>query len=395
MNLGVDLPERVYLDYAGFAPVDPRVLAVMRPFLEAGIGNPAVPHSLGAEARVALEAARVKVARLCGGPASGVVFTSGATEANNLAIKGVAHGARTPAEARIVISAVEHISVINACRDLERAGATVVSIPVDAEGRVELDKLRRALATPTTLVSVGAASHEIGTLQPLAEIGRLSRAAGVPLHVDAVGAIGRVSLGAEAMGIDLVTLSSNDIYGPPGAGALWVRGQMALCPQMVGGGQEDGRRSGTENLPAIVGFGVAADLMRIESAHGEPARLAALRDRLVDGVLEAMGDCRLTGARAARLPHHASFVARGVKADAVLLALDLAHIAASSSSACTSLTRTPSATLRAIGCPADEIEGSLCFTLGRWSTPADVDAVVTSLPPIVSRLRAPAPVAPR
>jgi cysteine desulfurase len=381
-------PERVYLDYGGFAPVDPRVLAVMRPFLEAGIGNPSAPHSLGAEARASLEAARAKVARLCGGAASGVIFTSGATEANNLAIRGVAHGPQGAVGARIVVSPVEHVSVANACRDLERGGATVVTLPVDGEGRVGLDALRRSLAAGAALVSIGAASGEIGTLQPLAEISRLTRAAGVPLHVDAVGALGRVPLSADQMGIDLLTLSSNDLYGPPGAGALWVRPEIKLRPQILGGGQEGGYRAGTENLPALVGLGVAAELMRAEASHGEPARLAALRDRLRDALLSALDACRLTGTRSGRLPHHLSLVLRGVKTDDLLVELDRAGIAASSGSACVSLTQTPSATLRAIGCAPDELDGPLCFTLGRFSTVADVEAVLRHLPGIAARQRA-------
>jgi cysteine desulfurase len=380
-------PERVYLDYAGFAPVDPRVLAVTRPFLEAGIGNPSARHSLGAEARESLDAARVKVARLCGGAAGGIIFTSGATEANNLAIKGIGQRARSGG-ARIVVSAIEHISVINAGRDLEKSGATLCALPVDGDGRVDPEALRAALTADTALVSIAAANPEIGTVQPLKEIGRVTRAAGVPLHVDGVGALGRVPLNVEAMGIDLLSISGNDLYGPPGSGALWVRPGVRIHPQMLGGGQEGGYRSGTENLPGMVGFGVAAELMRVEGAHQEAERLAALRDRLMSGLLGAIPDCRVTGSRTARLPHHLSLVLRGVKADSVLLDLDLAGVAASSGSACASLTQMPSHVLRAIGCPPEEAEGSLCFTLGRWTTASDVDAVLNRLPPIVARLRA-------
>ncbi len=387
--------DRVYLDYAGFAPVDPRVLAVMRPFLEAGIGNPSARHSLGAEARESLDAARAKVARLCGGSASGVIFTSGATEANNLAIKGVVLAARDLPSPRIVLSAVEHISVINACRDLEKAGAALDFLPVDGEGRVDPASVRGALTGDTALISIGAASNEIGTLEPLAEIGRVARAAGVPLHVDAVGALGRVPLNVEVMRIDLLSLSGNDLYGPPGTGALWVRPGVKLYPQMLGGGQEGGYRSGTENLPGLVGLGVAAELIRTEVAHGESARLSGLRDRLMNHLLEAIPDCRLTGSRKARLPHHLSLVLRGIKADSALLDLDLAGIAASTGSACAALTETPSHVLRAIGCTPEEMAGCLCFSLGRWSTPADVEAVLERLPPIVSRLRSLAAIAPR
>jgi cysteine desulfurase len=380
-------PERVYLDYAGFAPVDPRVLAVMRPFLEAGIGNPSARHSLGAEARESLDAARLKVGRLCGGAPGGVIFTSGATEANNLAIKGVALRSRSGAS-RIVLSAIEHISVINACRDLEKAGVSLCFVPVDGDGRVDPATLRSALTADTALVSIGAANAEIGTVQPLKEIGQAARAAGVPLHVDGVGALGRVPLNVETIGIDLLTISGNDLYGPPGSGALWIRPGLRIHPQMLGGGQEGGYRSGTENLPGAVGLGVAAELMRVEGAHQEAGRLAVLRDRMMNGVLGTIPDCRLTGSRDARLPHHLSVALRGVKADSVLLDLDLAGVAASSGSACASLTQTTSHVLRAIGCPPEEAEGSLCFTLGRWSTAADVEVLLNRLPPIVARLRA-------
>lgn len=381
-------PGRVYLDYGGFAPVDPRVLAVTRPFLEAGIGNPSARHSLGAEARESLDAARVKVARLCGGAAGGIVFTSGATEANNLAIKGVVTRARSAGSARVLLSAIEHISVINAYRELEKAGVTVCYLPVDGEGRVDPGMLRAALTPDTALVSIAAANPEIGTVQPLKEIGRITRGARVALHVDGVGALGRVPLNVETMGIDLLTISGNDLYAPPGSGALWVRPGVRIHPQVLGGGQEGGYRSGTENVPGVVGLGVAAELMRVEGAHQEATRLAALRDRLMRGLLETIPDSRLTGSATSRLPHHLSLVVRGVKADSMLLDLDLDGVAASSGSACASLTQTTSHVLRAIGCTAEEAEGSLCFTLGRWSTAADVDVVLDRLPPIVARLRA-------
>ncbi len=385
-------PGRVYLDHAGFAPVDPRVLAVMRPFLEAGIGNPSARHSLGDEARESLEAARAKVGRLVGGAAAGVVFTSGATEANNLAVRGVALRAGPGTHPRhVVASSVEHISILNPCRELEKAGVEVTLLPVSPEGRVDPGSLTCALRPDTVLVTIGAANPEIGTLQPLADLARVARAAGVPLHVDAVGALGRVPIAVEAMGIDLLTLSGNDLYGPPGTGALWVRPGLKLAPQVLGGGQEGGYRSGTENLPGAVGLGVAAELIRTESLHGEPARLAAMRDRLADGLLDTIADCRVSGSRSTRLPQHLSLLLRGVKADGVLLDLDLSGVAASSGSACAAMTGTPSHVLKAIGCTPEEAEGSLCFTLGRWTTGADVDAVLERLPPIVARLRALAP----
>ncbi len=379
---------RVYLDYAAFSPVDPRVVALMRPFLEGGVGNPGAPHSLGLEARASLDGARAKVARLVGATAAGVIFTASATEANNLAVRGLAERA---AGRHLVTSAVEHISVVNACRWLEKRGWQVTYVPVDGEGRVDPDAVAGALRGDTALLSVMAANGEIGTLQPLREIGRAARARGVPFHVDAVGAAGRVPLSVDELGIDLLTLSSNDLYGPPGAGALWARAEVKLGPVVVGGGQESGYRAGTENLPAIVGMGVAADLARAEGA-AEMARLAALRDRLLEGVLARVPRARLTGARGpGRLPHHASVVVSGVKADGVLLELDLRGVAASSGSACTMASGAPSHVLRAIGCAREELEGSLCFTLGRWTTGAEVDAVLEALPGVVERLRRLAP----
>jgi cysteine desulfurase len=375
---------RVYLDYAGLSPVDPRVVALMRPFMEGGVGNPAALHSLGLEARASLDGARAKVARLFGGVATGVIFTATATEANNLAVRGLAQRA---SGRHVVASAVEHVSVLNACRDLEKRGYAVTYVAVDGEGRVDPEAVARAIRPDTALVSVMAANGEIGTLQSVREIGRDTRARDVPFHVDAVGAAGRIPLNVEECAIDLLTLSSNDLYGPPGAGALWVRPATKLAPLVLGGGQESGYRAGTENLPAIVGMGVAADLARNERAV-ETARLTALRDRLLDGLLERIAGARVTGARgAARLPHHASVVIAGVKADAVLMELDLRGVAASSGSACNATTGQPSHVLQAIGCTRDESEGSLCFTLGRWTTAAEVDFVLDAVPGVVNRLR--------
>jgi cysteine desulfurase len=379
---------RVYLDYAGFSPVDPRVVAVMRPFLEGGVGNPGALHSLGLEARASLDGARAKVARLIGATPAGVIFTASATEANNLAIRGVAERA---AGRHLVTSAVEHVSVLNACRDLEKRGWSVTHVSVDADGCVDPQAVARAVRGDTALVSIMAANGEIGTLEPVSAIGRVARERGVPFHVDAVGAAGRIGLAADEAHIDLLTLSSNDIYGPPGAGALWARPTVKLAPVILGGGQEHGYRSGTENLPAIVGMGVAADLLRLEGPP-EAARLRALRDRLLAGLLDRLPQARVTGARGdGRLPHHASIVVPGVKADAVLMELDLRGVSASSGSACNASTGEPSHVLRAIGCGRESLEGSLCFTLGRWTASSEIDAVLDALPGIVARLREIAP----
>src|SRR3990172_8031888 len=236
---------RIYLDYAGFSPVDPRVLAVMSPFLEGWVGNPSALHALGQEARDSLDAARAKIGRLVGGRPEGVVFTSGATEANNLAIKGIAlRGTRR----HVVTTAIEPASVLAPCRDLVKAGFDVPFLPVDGEGRVAPAEVRAALRPDTCLGSIGAANPEIGTIQPWRAIATITHEAGVPLHLDGVGAVGRVPLAVEAGGIDLLTLAANDLYGPPGVGALWVRPGLQLVPQLLGGGQQRGLRSGTENL---------------------------------------------------------------------------------------------------------------------------------------------------
>jgi cysteine desulfurase len=360
----------------------------MRPFLEGGVGNPSAPHSLGLEAKASLDGARAKVARLFGGAPSGVIFTASATEANNLAIRGMAQRARGR---HVVTTAVEHVSVLNACRHLEKRGFAVTYVPVDGEGRVDPDVVRRAIRADTALLSMMAANGEIGTVEPLREVGRIARECSVPFHVDAVGAAGRLALNVDECAIDLLTVSSNDLYGPPGAGALWVRGDVSIGPIVFGGGQEGGYRAGTENLPAIVGMGVAAELARGEST-AEVARLATLRDRLLDGLLATVPGARATGPRGeARLPHHASVVVRGVKADAVLLELDLRGVAASTGSACSMASGEPSHVLRAIGCPREEAEGSLCFTLGRWTTAAEIDVVLDAMPAVVERLRRLAP----
>jgi cysteine desulfurase len=378
---------RIYLDYAGFCPVDPRVLAVMNPFLEGWVGNPSVPHALGQEARDSLDAARAKIGRLVGGRPEGVLFTSGATEANNLAIKGVAlRGGRR----HVVTTAVEHPSVLAPCRDLVKAGFDVTLLPVDAEGRVSPGDVRSALRPDTCLVSVGAANAEIGTIQAWRAIARVTREAGVPFHVDGVGVVGRVPLGAETDGIDLLSVAANDLYGPPGVGALWVRPGVHLVPQVLGGGQQAGLRSGTENLAGVVGLGVAAEVA-LREGPGEANRLAALRERIIEGLAAGCAPARLTGPRERRLPHHVSVVVPGVKGESLTLALDLAGISVATGSACAALTGEPSHVLRAIGLESVAAAGSLCVTLGRWTRAEDVHAFLSELPPIVDRLRAVSP----
>jgi cysteine desulfurase len=384
---GVQPARRAYLDYWDFAPVDPRVLGVMRPFLEGWVGNPAARHSLGEEARESLHAARAKVGRLVGGRPDGVIFLSGATEANNLAIKGAAHRG---AGRHIVTSAVEHPSLLAPCRDLVKSGFEVTTVPVDSDGRISPDGVRQALRPDTCLVTLGGANGEAGTVQPWRHIAAVTREAGVPLHLDAVGVLGRLPIAVELDGIDLLTISANDLYGPPGVGALWVRSGLRLAPQLLGGGQEGGLRSGTENLAGAIGLGVAAEFV-FREGPSEAARLETLRDRLLDGLGARCPSMRLVGPRRDRLPQHAGFVVPGVKGESLILALDLAGISAASGTACGALPGEASHVLRAMGFSERDAQGALAFTLGRWTSADEVDVVLADLPPIVERLRAASP----
>jgi cysteine desulfurase len=369
--------------------VDPRVLGVMRPFLEGWVGNPAARHSLGEEARESLHAARAKVGRLVGGRPDGVVFLSGATEANNLAVKGVA--LRGPGR-HVVTSVVDHPSLLAPCRDLIKAGFEVTTVAVDREGRVSPDDVRRALRPDTCLVALGAANGEVGTVQPWRAIAAVTREAGVPFHLDALGVLGRLPVTVETDGVDLLTVGANDLCGPPGVGALWIRSGIRLAPQLLGGGQEGGLRSGTENLAGAVGLGVAAEFA-FREGPAEAARLEVFRDRMIDGLGARCPALRLVGPRRDRLPQHAGFVVSGVKGESLVLALDLAGISAASGTACGALTGEPSHVLRAIGLSERDAHSALAFTLGRWTTSEEVDVVLADLPPIVERLRAASPLA--
>jgi cysteine desulfurase len=355
----------------------------MRPFLEGWVGNPAARHSLGEEARDSLQAARAKVGRMVGGRPEGVVFLSGATEANNLAIKGVALGA--PGR-HVVTTAIEHPSVGVPCRDLIGAGFEVTTVPVDREGRVSPDAVRGALRADTCLVTLAAASAEVGTIQPWRAIAAVTRARGVPVHLDAVGVLGRLPVAVEADGIDLLTVGANDLCGPPGVGALWIRPGLRLTPQFSGGGQEGGRRSGTENLAGAVGLGVAAEFA-LREGPAEATRIQGLRDRLIDGLGARCPALRLVGPRQDRLPQQAAFAVAGVKAESLVLALDAAGISASSGTP----SGEPSSVLRALGLAEREAQGALTFTLGRWTTADEIDVVLAELPPIVELLRTASP----
>ena len=384
---------RVYLDGAAGLPVDPRVVEAMLPYHTERFGNPSSVHMVGREARGAIEAARERVARLVNAARpSEIVFTSGATEANNLAIKGVA--LRNQGEGRhIVISRIEHMSVINACRFLQKSGFEVTEVPPGRDGIVDPGAVESALREDTILISVMWANNEIGTLQPVEEIGALAAERDIFFHSDAVAAVGRVPVDVQKARVDLLTISSNDIYGPRGVGALYVRDGTRLEPLIHGGGQERGLRSGTENLAGIVGFGRAAELALAEMAD-ESRRLAALRDRLVRGVTERIPETHLNGHPTRRLPNIASIRFLYIEGESLILNLEGRGVAVSSGSACTSKTLEPSHVLTACGLPHEEAHGTLQFSLSRQSTEEDIDHVVSVLPDIVKRLRAMSPLTP-
>lgn len=379
-------PEReVYLDYQSAKPVDPRVVEEMLPYFTKRFGNPASLHTVGDRATAALDAGRADVAAFIGAQPEEIVFTSGATESNNLALIGFATRAKREG-AHVIISEVEHISLHNIGKFLERSGFRVTKVPPDQFGRIDPNKLRSRITDDTVLVSVGWASSEIGTIQPIPKIAEMLRGTGVALHVDAVAAEGLVPMDMSAVPVDLLTLSSNDIYGPPGLGALYVRKGVRLATIMIGGGQENGLRSGTENMPAIVGMAAAARIATDELPQ-ESVRLAAMRDRLIAAVLSTIPDSHLNGHPVERLPNNAHFRFEGIEGESLLLSMKDKGIAVSTGSACSSKTLEPSHTLISCGLLHEEAHGSLEFTFGRFSREADVDRVMEVLPEIVARLR--------
>jgi cysteine desulfurase len=358
----------------------------MRPFLEGCVGNPAAAHALGEEARDSLAAARAKIARLVGGRPSGVVFVSGATEANNLAVKGVAE--RGPGR-HLVTTEVEHPSILAPCRDLQQSGYEVTCVTVNGDGRVDPAEVREAIRPDTCLVSMGAANGEVGAVQPWRAIARVTRELGVPFHVDAVGVLGRLPLSVEADGIDLLTVSANDLCGPPGVGALWIRPGLALRAQTQGGDQEAGLRAGTQNLAGAVGLGVAAELA-LRDGPAEAARLLRLRDRLIDGLTERCRAARLIGPRRERLPHHVSVAVAGVAAERLVQALDLVGISVSlreGGAGGVSAPGTAPLLATAPGADRPPTQSGLAVSLGRWTSADEVEVLLAELPPIVERLR--------
>ncbi len=379
-------PERkVYLDYIATTPVLPEVLEAMLPYFSNIYGNPQSFHSWGDEPGEAMEKAREQVAALVGGSPDEIVFTSTGSEANNLAVKGLAQG-QIEKGRHIVVSAIEHFSVLNAVRTLEKAGFELTVLPVDKYGLVDLDEVARNIRKDTILVSVMHANGEVGTIQPIAEIGKRVKEAGVLFHTDAVASTGNIPVNVNELRVDALSLAANQFYGPKGAAALWIRKRTRLIPLIDGGVQEGGRRPGTENVPAIVGMGKAAELA-IRDMPSRMVRLSQLRDRLINGLLSAIEHTILTGHPTQRLPHIASFCVEFIEGEAMLLLLNMQGIAASSGSACTSRALKASHVLIAMGISHEIAQGSLLFSLGLDNNENDIDYVVKKMPPIVDRLR--------
>lgn len=376
---------RGYLDYQSGAPVDPRVVEAMLPYMTEHCGNAAVLHSYGDPAREALERGRAQVASLIGAAPEEIIFTSGATEANNLALKGVALKLQKKGK-HIVSTVIEHRSVITPLKYLERMGFEVTSLPVDHEAFVDPKAVAAAIRDDTVLVSVMMANGEVGTIEPVGEIASIAKGRGVLFHTDAVHALGWIPIDVSTLPFDLVTLSSNDVYGPKGVGALYVRKGVRLEAIIHGGGQERGLRSGSENIPGIVGFGRAAEIVG-EEMEADVARVRPLRDRLIDGVLGTIADTTLNGPRDRRLPNNANIRIAYVEGESLLLSLDMEGIQVSSGSACSAKTLEPSYVQLAMGIKHEEAHGSLQFSMGRWTTGEDVDHVLEVLPGIAKRLR--------
>jgi len=375
-------------------PVDERVLEDMMPYFTKSYGNPSSAHYFGGEARTAISEARGRVAELIGaGSKEEIIFTSGGTESNNLAIKGVAHRNKAKGN-HIITSSVEHMSVINTCKHLSKQGFEVTYLPVDRYGIVDIRTLEESITDKTILISVMYANGEIGTIEPIREIGETVHKKGSYFHVDAVAAAGQTPIDVQKENIDLLSLSSNDMYGPRGVGALYIKKGTPILPMMHGGGQERGLRSGTENLPGIVGMGKAAEIAATE-IRTESERLSKLRNRFIRGVLDSIPESYLNGHPTMRLPNNVNVRFSYIEGESVILSLDMEGVTCSSGSACTSKTLEPSHVLLATGLKHEEAHGSLLFTLGRQNTMEDVEYVLDLLPGIVDRLRKISPLTPK
>ena len=379
----------VFLDFGATTPADAEVVQAMLPYFSEAFGNPMSLHEWGQAAKEAVERARGEVAALIGALPEEVIFTASGTEANNFALKGVAW-ARKKKGNQVIVSAIEHHSVLHCARTLERWGFKVTQVPVDGHGFVDPQEVAKAITAETILVSIVHASGEIGTIEPIEEIGRITREREVPFHTDAVQTVGHVPVNVNNLGVDLLSLAGHQFYGPKGSAALFVRKGTRITPFIEGGIQEDGRRAGTENVPALVGLGKAAELARAGKLENTE-RLIGLRDRLVQGLKERIDHLRLNGHPTRRLPNNVNVCVEYVEGEGMLLFLSERGIAAASGSACTSRALKGSHVLLALGVPPEVAQGSLLFTLGRDNQAEDIDYLLQELPPIVNRLRSMSP----
>ena len=381
--------KRIYLDYAATTPVHPEVVEAMLPYFTEHYGNPSSVHQFGLQAKVAMRDARAQVAGLIGAREEEIVFTGGGSEADNLAIKGVAW-ANGKKGRHIITSTIEHHAVLETLHFLEKEGFRVTYLPVDGEGMVDPDAVRDVITGETVLISIMHANNEVGTIQSIAEIGAMAREHEILFHTDAVQTVGHLPIDVKRQNVDMLSASAHKLYGPKGVGILYVRKGVRLTPLIHGGEQERRRRASTENIPGIVGFGKAAEIAQVEMVE-EGRRITALRDRLIEGLLERIDEISLNGHRTRRLPNNVNVSIRYVEGESMLLNLDMEGIAASTGSACSSGTLEPSHVLLALGRTHEEAHGSLRMSLGRYNTDEDIDRVLDVLPGIVNKLRAMSP----
>ncbi|MDO5115837.1 MAG: cysteine desulfurase NifS [Synergistaceae bacterium] len=386
-------PREVYLDNSATTKVDPRVTAAMQPYFSEKYGNPNSLHKFGREARAAIDKARGQVASLIGAKPTDIIFTGAGSEADNLAIKGAAWALKEKGKGNhIITSAIEHHAILDTVKWLGKTGFEYTILPVDDKGMVSPAELEAAIRPDTILVSIMFANNEVGTIQPIKELGEICRRHGVMFHVDGVQAAGHINIDVSELPVDMMTMAAHKMYGPKGLGALYVRRGIKLIPTLHGGGQEYGLRSGTENVPGIVGFGMAAEIAKERLANGDDKKLAQLRDYFIDGLLARIPESRLTGAEGSdRLPFHTSFTIKYIEGEGMLLLLDAAGIAASSGSACTSGSLEPSYVLLAMGLDHPTAHGSVRLTMSHDTTKEDIDYVLEKFPPIVEKLRAMSP----
>ena len=377
---------RVYFDYNATTPLAPEVADAVTRALRDQFGNASSVHHFGQQAKAAMDEARSAVAALINADPSEIVFTSGGTESDNFAIRGAADALEPTGRRHLIASAIEHEAVLNTLKALTRRGWRTTLLPVEQSGIVSPDRLREIVTDDTALVSVMHANNEVGTVQPVAELAAIANERGALMHSDSVQSAGKIPVDVRALGVDLLSMSAHKFNGPKGAGALWIKRGTRLQPTLTGGKQERSRRAGTENVPALVGLGVAARLGATKMS-AEAARVGALRDRLEEGILRSVRGTSVNGARSSRVPNTTNISVDRVEAESLLIALDLEGVAVSTGSACSSGTLEPSHVLRAMGFSAHRTQNSLRFSLGMFSTEEEVDRVVSLLPAIVEKLR--------